>query len=279
MTPRISLCLFASTPEIAVLGFIVRVLTGAIDELPKQAVEWGYDGIEFMPDPDKIPDPRAMERALKAAGAVMPVVNSGRMGVQRMALLHEDEAVRRRSIAAFKRLLEFGGFFGARVGLGVARGKGIPGATRDQMDRLAGDVFSELAKHAERAGAVIMLEPADPGVTSYINTMDEAMEWVRRIVSPAFSVMLDTYQLAESEPSIEHGILAACGEARHIHLYDPSRMPPGVSAESERLDWPRIFELLRETGFDGSASVVLVPDGDPEPAARLASSFLRRALG
>jgi len=274
----LTFCLFASTPDIANLGFIVKVLTGDIAELPRQAVKWGYDGIEFMPDPENVPEPSAMERALKAADAVLPVVNSGRMGVQGMALLHEDEAVRRRSMAAFKRILDFAGFFGARVGLGVARGKGIPGATREQMDSLASDVFHELTEHAERAAAAIMLEPADPGVTSYINTMDEAMGWVRRIASPAFSVMLDTYQLAASELSIEHGIRAACGQARHIHLYDPSRWPPGVRAETSRLDWPRIFDLLRETSFHGSASVVLVPEGDPAPAAGKTASFLRRAF-
>jgi sugar phosphate isomerase/epimerase len=64
-------------------------------------------------------------------------------------------------------------------------------------------------------GAVIMLEAADPGVTAYINTMDEAMEWVRRIANPAFGVMLDTYELAESAPSLEYGIRAASGQARH----------------------------------------------------------------
>ena len=274
----VALCLFASTPDITNLGFIVRVLTGSIDELPALAVEWGYDGIEFMPDPENVPEPAAMERALRAAGAVMPVVNSGRMGVQQLALLHADAGVRGRSMAAFKRMLDFAGAFRARVGLGIARGKGISGAGREQMDAMAGDVFRELAEHAERTGAIIMLEPADPGVTSYINTMDEAMEWVRRIASPAFSVMLDTYELAESEPSIEHGIRAGRGEARHIHLYDPSRWPPGVKTQTA-LDWPHIFALLRETGFAGSASVVLVPEGPPAPAAQKTAAFLRDVLG
>src|SRR5258707_8797634 len=104
------------------------------------------------------------------------------------------------------------------------------------------------------------------------------MAWVRRIASPAFSIMLDTYQLAEAEPSIEHGIRAACGQAHHIHLYDPSRWPPGVGGEDDRLDWTRIFELLRETGFHGSASVVLAPEGDPAEAARKCAAFLTRAL-
>ena len=269
----VSLCLFASTPDIGDLGFIVKVLTGDLGDLARRAVEWGYSGIEFMPDPEKIPEPAAMERALKATGAVMPVVNSGRMGVQGMALLHEDDAVRRKSIAAFKRMLDFAGCFGARVGLGIARGKGMP-----DRSQLANDVFFELAQHAEYAGSVIMLEPADPGVTAFINTMDEAMAWVRRIESPAFSIMLDTFQLAEAEPSIEHGIRAARGQAEHIHLYDPSRWPPGLAGGNSRLDWPRIFALLRETGFHGSASVVLAPEGDPAEAARKTASFLSRAL-
>ncbi len=268
MAPPISLCLFASTPDIAALGFIVKVLTGNLHELAARAVEWGYAGIEFMPDPEKVPEPGSMERVLRASGAVMPVVNSGRMGVQGMALFHEDEAVRRKSVAAFQRMLDFAGYFDARVGLGIARGKRTP------EDPLAEDVFRELAEHAERAGAVIMLEPADPGVTSYINTMDEAMAWVRRIASPWFSIMLDTYQLAESELSIEHGIGAACGQARHIHLYDPSRWPPGASCENSRLDWEFIFDLLHETGFSGSASVVLAPEGDAAEAARRTAVFL-----
>jgi len=268
MALPVSLCLFASTPDIAALGFIVKVLTGNLDELAARATEWGYSGIEFMPDPEKVPEPAAMERALQASGAVMPVVNSGRMGVQGMALFHEEEPVRRKSIAAFKRLLDFAGYFDARVGLGIARGKGTPPV------QVADDVFRELTEHAERAGAVIMLEPADPGVTAYINTTDEAMDWVRRIASPWFSIMLDTYQLAESEPSIEHGIRAACGQARHIHLYDPSRWPPGASSENSRLDWECIFELLHKTGFHGSASVVLAPEGDPAEAARKTAVFL-----
>lgn len=273
---NIQLCLFSSTPDMADLSFVVKVLTGTPVELAQRAVAWGYDGIEFMPDPLHVPDPREVDKALKAAGALMPVVNTGRMFAQGMALLHADALVRKDSSEAFKRILDFAGHFKARVGLGAARGAGIPGANREEMDRMAEDVFRELAAHAEKVQAVIMLEPADPGVTSYINTMDEAMAWVERIGSPAFSVMLDTYQLAESEPSLEHGIRAARGQARHIHLYDPSRWPPGVLPEKERLDWPHLARVLRQENFQGSGSVVLALEGDPEPAARKAVAYLRR---
>jgi sugar phosphate isomerase/epimerase len=272
---NIQLCLFASTPDMAGLGFIVKVHMGLPEDLCRKAVEWGYDGIEFMPDPDRILDPATMRHALAATGSVLPVVNSGRMAVQGYALLAADPELRRRSIQAYQRLLDFAGCFGARTGLGAARGACPSGLQPAEAEKLAGDVFLELAEHARKAGSVVMLEPADPGVTSYIHTMDEAMTWVDRLAHPAFSVMMDTYQLAESEPSIEHGIRAARGTATHIHLYDPSRWPPGVRAQSDRLDWPLIMRLLREEGFAGSASVVVAPEGDPEPAARKTAAFLR----
>jgi D-psicose/D-tagatose/L-ribulose 3-epimerase len=274
----IHLCLFASTPDMAELNFLVKVLTGPPEESARRALAWGYNGIEFMPDPERVPEPRELEKALKAAGAVMPVVNTGRMSPQGMALLHEDAEIRRRSMQAFKRIVDFAGCFGSRVGLGIARGRGIPGASREQMEEMADQVFRELAEYAEKARVVIMLEPADPGVTSCINTMDEAMAWVERIGSPAFSVMLDTYQLAEAEPSIEHGIRAARGRASHIHLYDPSRWPPGVLPDKDRLDWAHLARVLREEGFRGSGSVVLAPEGDAESAARKAAAFLKQLL-
>ena len=237
--PPIRLCLFASTPDFLSLGFLVKVLTGTPEELGRTAVEWGYDGIEFMPDPERVPDPVAFERALAATGAVMPVVNSGRIAAQKLALIHEDPEIRRRALRGFKAMLDFGGYFRSRVHLGICRGKGIPGATKAEMDRMADDVFRELAAHAERVGATILLEAAETEFTSYINTMDEVMAWVDRIGSPAFAPMLDTHQLYGAERSIESGIRAARGRAQHIHLFEPSRYPPGVLVGKPVLDWPR----------------------------------------
>lgn len=272
---KVKFCLFAATPDMLQLSFVVKVLTGTPGELGQHAVDWGYDGIEFMPDPERVPDPVVFASALRGTGAVMPVVNSGRIAAQGMALLHEDTAVRWKSIEGFKNMLDFAGYFKARVGLGAARGRGIPGASKVEMEQLAEEVFRELAEHAEKAGAVIMLEATESGFTCLANTNEEVMAWVERIGSPNFSVMLDTHQLWAAEPSIEYGIRITRGKAKHIHLYDPSRWPPGILPEKEALDWPQIVKVLQGEGFSGSASVVIVPEGDPEPMARKSVTYLR----
>lgn len=188
---KITFCLFASTPDLTELPWAVKVLIGNPEELARQAVDWGYDGIEFMPNPDRIPEPQSIERILRATGAAMPVVSSAVIFFQGMALLHQDAKVRDLAIQSFKRILDFAGNFKAHVGLGIARGQGIFGASHEEMEIMADDIFRELAEHAEKAGAVIMLEAAEPGYTRFINTMDEAMSWVERIGSPAFTPMLD----------------------------------------------------------------------------------------
>ena len=274
--PRVKFCLFASTPDMLQLDFVVKVLTGTPEELGRMAVNWGYDGIEFMPDPERTPDPELFNRLLAQTGAVMPVVNSGRIAAQGMALLHEDITVREKSIAGFKRMLDFAGYFKARVGLGASRGMGIPGMSKGELMKLAEEIFRELTEYAEKTGAIIMLEPAEVEYTSLFNTNEEVMAMVEKIGSLNFSIMLDTHQLYNVEPSIEHGIRAARGQARHIHLYEPSRLPPGVSTEKETLDWPNIAGVLKNEGFEGSASVVIVPEGDPEPIARKSVTYLRK---
>jgi sugar phosphate isomerase/epimerase len=272
----IKLCVFASTPDMDALPFVIRPLTGTLRELGATVVEWGYDGFELMPNPDRVVAADEVRAALDATGAIVPVINTGRMQPQGLALLHRDPAVRRRSIDAFKRMTDLAGEVGARIGLGIARG--LPDVTvpAAEADALMAEVFPELTEHAEGAGAVIMLEPADPGDLATVTTVVEAVYWVDRIGSPSFSLMLDTYQLVAAEESIETGVRTARGLATHIHLYDPGRWPPGVRHDVERLDWPHIAAVLTSEGFSGTGSVVLAPEGDREAAARTSAAYLRR---
>ena len=49
------------------------------------------------------------------------------------------------------------------------------------MQRLAEDLFGELAEYAAQADTCILLEPAETNVTRFILTLREVMQWVDRI--------------------------------------------------------------------------------------------------
>lgn len=276
MSPVEEILVFSSTPDVAADGFVVPLLAAPLDRLAARAAALGFDGLEFLPDPDAIPEPEALRRPLAEAGIRVGVVNSGRMAVRGYGLLHRDPARRADSIAIYKRFIDLAAALGARVGLGMARGDARVALDGPGLAPLMADVFAEIGAHAAAAGTMVMLEPADPGFVAVILRVAEAAEAARRVASPGFSIMLDTHQLAVVEPSLEQGFADAGGRATHIHLYDPGHWPPGVGPT--RLDWPRVRAAMEAHGFRGSGSMVLAPEGDRDAAARAAVAFVRAQL-
>jgi sugar phosphate isomerase/epimerase len=276
MGPIERILVFSSTPDVVADGFVVPILAEPIERLAARAAELGFDGLEFLPNPDEIPEPEDLLTALDAAGIGLGVVNSGRMAARDYALLHKDPERRRASMKVYKRYIDLAGELGARVGLGMARGDAAVAVAGPELPGLMRDVFGEIAAHAESARTVVMLEPADPGYVAAVLRVHEAVEQARLVASPGFSIMIDTHQLEVVEPSFEVGCAAAEGRATHIHLYDPGHWPPGVAAT--RLDWDRIRAAMERYGFHGSGSMVLAPEGDRDAAARAAVAFVREKL-
>jgi D-psicose/D-tagatose/L-ribulose 3-epimerase len=275
--PVTELLVFSSTPDVAEDNFVVPVLAAPLDDLPARAVDHGFDGLEFLPNPHAIPDPEALRRAAARAGARVGVINTGRLRPKGYAILHRDPERRRASIDVFKRYIDLAGALGGRVGLGMARGDAETTVPAPDLAAVMRDVFGEIAAHAASAGTVVMLEPADPGYVAAILRVAEAREAAEAVASPGFSIMLDTYQLDHVEESIEAGFAAAGGMGRHIHLYDPEHWPPGIR-DGRRLDWAGVRAAMDRGGFSGSASTVLAPAGDLRAQARASNAFIRAAL-
>jgi sugar phosphate isomerase/epimerase len=275
---KLDLCLFASSADVHERGFVVHLLTGSADELAERSLALGYDGFEYLPNPERVPDPEPFRRALERTGAKLPVVNTGRMVAHGQTLFHADTSVAASALATFNRMLEFAGALGARVGLGISRGPARADLSRRDMERLAEDVFCELAECAVANCTSILLEPAETNVTRFILDVEEVMTWVGRINalirgrnpvnrSQPFNIMLDTHQLVELETSIRAGIEAARGHASHIHLFDPQRQPPGTHPQG--LDWRELFTLLGDD-YCGSGSVTLPRPDQPHTAEDVA---------
>lgn len=277
LAPITQLLVFSSTPDVEGDGFVVPVLAAPIEALGWKAREHGFDGLEFLPNPDDIPDAAALRSAADASGITVGVINTGRLRPKGYAILHADPAQRRRSLDAFKRCIDLAGALGARVGLGMARGDAAATASRD-LRSVMRDVFGEVAEHAVARGTVVMLEPADPGYVAAILRVSEAAAAAREVASPGFRIMLDTYQLDQVEGSIDDGFAHARGMAGHIHLYDPEHWPPGLRAPEHRLDWNEIRRMMLRHGFLGSGSTVLPKQGDLLAQSRIASAFIRTNL-
>lgn len=268
------LSLLASTPDIAATGYMVNLLLGSPELLAAEAKDLGYDGIEFLPGPPGTVGVAEMDEALKRFDLALTAVNSGRIVAEGLTLLHPEPAIRGRALARVKDLLDFAGHFGVPVTLAGTKGSLPRGVSAEGVESLAEEIFADLARFGASAGSALLLAPTWEADSDFICTVAEAVAWVRRINHPAFGLMLDTYHLHRKEVSVIEGLRGAAGLVRHLHLYDPGRVPPG-SRGKPSLDWPGILTTLREVGYEGAASVCLAPTGDRRAQAQETAAYLR----
>ncbi len=98
----------------------------------------------------------------------------------------------------------------------------------------------------------IVVEPLNRGECNIINSIPEAMEYVRAVGHPNLQCLLDTYHFwLENEP--DQDVTANVKSIRHVHVADrDGRTPPGESGSS---DYRPLFGILKRAGYEGLISV------------------------
>ena len=104
---------------------------------------------------------------------------------------------------------------------------------------------------AARHGVTIVIEPLNRSECNIINSVDEAMGYVRAVNHPNVQCLVDSYHFwLEKEPleSLERAI----GWIKHVHLADTEgRVAPGLSGKADYLPF---FRVLKNGGYDGLMS-------------------------
>ena len=112
-------------------------------------------------------------------------------------------------------------------------------------------------------GITLVLEPMNRGESNIINSVAEAMEYVRAVDHPACRCLVDSYHLwLENEP-ITH-VEQAMPWVAHVHVADVrDRRAPGETAQH---DYRPLFAALQRGNYDGlitveSNDLAQIPDG------------------
>jgi len=108
------------------------------------------------------------------------------------------------------------------------------------------------AEIAAGYGLTIVAEPLNRKECNIINSVAEAMEYVRAVRHANFQCLVDSYHLWLEDEPVEH-VRQAMACIRHVHLADrDGRLPPG---ESGTADYRPLLRVLKDAGYDGTISV------------------------
>jgi len=225
----------------------------------------GFTGLEIAPglffraaDDPFAPDAAiAREAIAEAADAGLELVSMQSLlfGVAGAALFEGDEA-RSRFEAGMICAINLAGRFGIpNLVFGSPTQRRVPAELgMDEAIVQAADLFRSLGERAQSAGTRIAIEPNPAAYgTNFLNTLDEAARFARRVDHCAVSVNFDlgAMLMNESIDTATAAIPALGMMLSHVHVSEPHLAP----APAARRDLLPVLEALGTADYSGAVSI------------------------
>jgi sugar phosphate isomerase/epimerase len=241
----------------------------------EKAARLGYDGVELALREAGEIDADRVRSQLKKLHMACPCISTGQVFATLGLYFTTADADRRaRVIAVFEGLIDLAGRLGAMVNIGRARGFIEPDQPPSEARGRFIDVARHLARHARPKGVKLILEPVNRYEINFINSLAEGAELVEAVGEPNLALMPDVFHMNIEDASIAGALERHARHVAYVHLADSNRLAPGQG----HIDFDAVFAALRRIGYDGWASVEILPRPDPDSAARAAIEFLRPKL-
>ncbi len=255
-----------------------------IDDTFTYAARLGYHGVEIAPFTlaNSVTEISAAERqrireAAGRAGIEISGIHWVLVKPEGLYMNHPDTTIRKRTSDYFCALVDFCADLGGKVMVvGSPKQRNIlPEVSPKQAAEWAAETFRPSVRRAEERAVTICFEPLAPVETNFINTAAEALEFVQRVPSPNFKIILDVKAMCSEAKPIPQIIRESWPNFTHFHANDKNFKGPGFGD----VDFTPIAAALKQLGYKGFVSVeVFKFEEGPEVIATRSLEYMRRVF-
>ncbi|MBY5163861.1 sugar phosphate isomerase/epimerase family protein [Salsipaludibacter albus] len=233
----------------------------ALAACARRVADWGFDVLELPVENPGDWDPDAARTVLDDCGlgaTVCLVMPPGR------ELVDTDDATRTATQDYLRHVVDVAHTVGADAIGGPAYasvGRTWPMDDTQRADALAewAEAIAPVADHARQAGVRIAVEPLNRYETSFLTTIDQALEAMAPLPVESVGVLLDTYHMNIEESDPVAAIHRAGDRIAHVQVCANDRGTPG----HDHLDWPALLGALQEVGWSGPLCIEsFTPDNE-----------------
>lgn len=215
--------------------------------------KWGFDSVEIAIDDPAAIDPAYIRSELDQAGLTCCSV-CGAFGLDRD--LRGTPEAQENSKQYITALIDQAAILGAPVVAGpvysaVGRRNAEEPAAQKQQWKTVVKNLKPLCKHAAKQGVAICVEPLNRFETDFINTVDQVLQLIEDVGSPALKIHLDTFHMNIEEKFQPAAIKKAGKLIGHFHACGSDRGTPG----NDHIDWPGIAKALKAAKYDGGVVI------------------------
>lgn len=247
------------------------VVWRGFDDSIRKAAEYGYHGVELaLKTADEV-DRSQLARWLGARGLEVSCISTGQVfAALGLYFTHPDPAAREKVVAVFAGLIDLAADFGRMINVGRARGFIGEGESKGEVEARFLETAGRICDLAGRKGVTIIIEPVNRYEINFINSVEEGAAVLKRMPHSNIGLMPDVFHMNIEDDRIGDTLARHASLIKYIHLADSNRHAPGWG----HLDFGDVFNGLRRAGFDGWASIEILPVPDPDAAARQAARYI-----
>lgn len=214
----------------------------------KAAKKYGFDGVEVWGS--KLWErEEELTQAMEKSGLPISTICAGYEGV----FLDTEKPQRDKAIETYKQIQEVSARLKASgvIMVPIFGGPRLPDLSpfKDAValeTELLTQILDILVKHAEKVEGCVLLEPLNRYETHLINTLEQGIEFCRKVKSPNLRIMADFFHMSIEETDLTQSLTLAGKYIGHVHLADSNRTLPGHG----HTDFKEAFAALKKIGYD-----------------------------
>lgn len=262
-----------------------------ISKLLPKIKERGFDGVE-VPLFHASSFPAAeIRRAVESNGLECTICS---VLVRGLSLIDDDAEVRRKTIAHLREAIQAVAEAGARTIAGPLYSPVgyLPGRRRTEDEwKRAIEGYQQIGDALSAHQVTLAIEPLNRFETYFLNTAADSAALCDAVNHPNVGILFDTFHANIEEKDIADGYRTVGRHLKHVHTCENDRGTPG----SGHVEWPKVFQALRDLGYDGwltiesfgfalgelsaAASIWRDIESSPESIAFDGLTFLKNNIG
>lgn len=261
----------AVAPENALMSAFV-VFRDKLEISMSKAANLGFDGVELaLLNKDQVDLPN-VKKMMKETGLEIPMVSTGQIFADTgVNFTHPEKDKRENALRDFLGLMEVASDLGSQINIGRLRGTLNEGSP--SLDYF-NESMTKALKRSEELGVTIALEPVNRYEINFLNSCADTAELIRNLDHPNLRMMPDVFHMNIEDPSIEGSLAKYADLISYVHFADSNRWAPGRG----HLDFLSIINTLKISGYEGYASLEILPFPDPDQAALEAINTIRKYI-
>lgn len=247
------------------------VVWRGFEESISKAADLGYHGIELALKSAEDIEPDKLSSWLARHNIEVSCISTGQVFASLgLYFTHPDPSMRRKVINLFDGLIHLAKDFGQLVNVGRTRGFIAENQSRHEAENLFIDTTRQICDIAREKGVSIIIEPVNRYEINFVNNLDEGADLLAKVERDNLGLMPDVFHMNIEDAQIGGSLAKHANLVKYIHFADSNRWAPGWG----HLDFEDVFEGLRQAKYDGWSAIEILPEPDPDSAARKAAETI-----